>query len=198
MNRQSLIYTVPFTFFVAFAFVALLALTNEGTRKRTAENRQIAEKTAFLEALGIESDEERSPLTIYDSAVTENRTDGLILFEAGQGGAEKKQAVRFSGAGLWGTITGVLAVDSDVSRILGMRIIDHNETPGLGGRIAEDWFQEQFRGERIVDGRIRIRGSGDKDPENGVLDAVTGASRTSQAMEVILNESLRSLQGALR
>jgi Na+-transporting NADH:ubiquinone oxidoreductase subunit C len=197
MNRQSLVYTVPFTFVVAFVFVALLALTNEATRKRTAENRQIAEKTAFLVALGIEVDEERDLPALYDSTVTEYTADGLTLYETEAGGV-RKEAIRFSGAGLWGSITGVLAVDSGVSRILGLRIIDHNETPGLGGRIAEPWFQDQFSGEKIVDGKIRIRGSGDNNPDDGIVDAVTGATRTSQAMEVILNESIRSLQEALR
>ena len=197
MNRQSLLYTVPFTFVVAFVFVALLALSNEGTRVRTAQNQEIAEKTAFLEAFGMATRKDQDPLALYDAAVAVNRVDGLTFYETGAG-VEKKRAVRFSGAGLWGTISGVMAVDSSLSRILGMRIIDHNETPGLGGRIAEDWFQEQFSGERIVDGRIRIRGSGDRDPENGIVDAVTGATRTSQAMQAILNESIQSLQGAFR
>jgi Na+-transporting NADH:ubiquinone oxidoreductase subunit C len=182
---------------VAFAFVAILALTNEGTRRRTAANRQIAEKTAFLDALAIRQTEGQDPLELYASTVEENLVSGLMLYTTEIDG-EKREAVRFSGPGLWGTITGVLAVSSDLSRVLGLEIIDHNETPGLGGRIAENWFKDQFSGEKIVDGRIRIKGSGDSDPENGVVDAVTGATRTSQAMEVIINESIQSLQEVLQ
>ncbi len=32
------------------------------------------------------------------------------------------------------------------TRILGLAFLRHSETPGLGGRITEDWFLEQFRG----------------------------------------------------
>jgi len=197
MNRRGLTYTVIFTFLAAFVFVAVLALTAEGTRPRVELNQRLLETRAILEALGIEYPAPDQIPGIYEERVRERTEEDFTFYEAAVDG-NTRWAVRFSGAGLWGTITGVLALNEELSRIVGFEIVDHNETPGLGGRISEDWFSEQFDGERIPDGTIGIRGDGDTDPENGVVDAVTGATRTSQALEGILNRYIRSLQGALQ
>ena len=104
---------------------------------------------------------------------------------------------QFSGQGLWGTVTGVIAVNRDVSRIIGLDIISHEETPGLGGRIEEDWFKDQFRGEAIPDSGIKVKkgeGGSDNNPDNGIVDGVTGASLTSAAMEVIVNNQIAELR----
>ena len=197
MKSRGLIYTTLFTFVVAFLFVAVLALTNEATRDRTELNRELFEKRAVLGALGIAYEDPQEITTLYDSEVREIPAEGLAVYAARIDG-EERSGVRFSGAGLWGTITGVLALNAELSRTAGFEIIDHNETPGLGGRITESWFKEQFAGERIPEDGIRIRGGGDTDTENGIVDAVTGATRTSRALEGILNESILALRGALR
>ena len=80
--------------------------------------------------------------------------------------------------------------------IVGLDIISHSETPGLGGRIEEDWFKEQFRGELIPPGGVRVmKGEGgmDLDQGNGMVDGVTGASLTSAAMETIVNDEIDML-----
>ena len=196
MKKQGTVYTIIFTFITAFFFVTILALTNEGTRKTTELNQELAEKRAFLNILGIEYEEAADIIAAYDSRITEETIKGVTLYKARVEG-ETRTAVRFSGPGLWGTITGALGVKSDLSRIVGIEIIDQNETPGLGGRITETWFTKQFEGEKIINNRILIRGSGDNSRENGLVDAITGASRTSQAMETIINNSIKSFRDAL-
>ncbi|MDT8298577.1 MAG: FMN-binding protein, partial [Spirochaetaceae bacterium] len=104
---------------------------------------------------------------------------------------------QFQGNGLWGTITGVLAVDSSLSQIIGLDVISHSETPGLGGRIEEDWFKDQFREEQIGPDGITVRkgeGGVDDDKENSTVDGITGASLTSAAMEVIINNEIEYLR----
>ena len=83
-------------------------------------------------------------------------------------------------------------MSGDFERAVGLEIVSHNETPGLGGRVAEKPFTDQFREERIVNATIVIgvAGSGDEDHENGTVDAITGASRTSDGMRVILKREL--------
>lgn len=53
--------------------------------------------------------------------------------------------------GLWGTISGYLAIEDDGSTVRGFTITRHSETPGLGGEIERQWFQENFEGKKIVD-----------------------------------------------
>ena len=60
-------------------------------------------------------------------------------------------ALALRSPGFWGPIDGYLGVDSRAERILGIAFTRQGETPGLGGRIVEAWFREQFRGKPIVD-----------------------------------------------
>ncbi len=193
MNKSSLIYTVIFTFITAFFFVFFLSLANGATEKLVEQNQKSAVQSAVLRALGQSFSD---PVEAYEKLLSEIPAPGSTM-SVGIDGQEV--LIRyFSGSGLWGTVTGILAVEKNLSRIVGLDIISHNETPGLGGRIDEDWFKEQFRGERIPDTGIRIlkgSGKGDDDRENGVVDAVTGASLTSSSMQTIINDAVKALKG---
>jgi Na+-transporting NADH:ubiquinone oxidoreductase subunit C len=200
MNREGLIYTVLVTFVVSFVFVGLLAVANEFTKAQVEQNQLLFERRAILNAMGIEYESTEQVFDIYDQRVTVRDSSGIEMKEATVDG-QTVEAVRFQGAGLWGEITGVIAFERDLSRIVGLDIISHNETPGLGGRIAEPWFTQQFRGERIVGGRIQVTGGdgrGDPDKDNGRVDAVTGATRTSTAVQIMLNDRLAQLEEALQ
>lgn len=203
MKKDSVLYVVVFTFVVCAAFVFFLALANEATKEQVAANRLFAERAAVLDALGIAYATPKEALDLYDKLLREQPVpEGAGAEKAYRYEADGKTytAARITGAGLWGAITIILGADSGVERLTGIQIIVHNETPGLGGRIDEAWFRGQFRGERVGPEGIRIRigaeaqGTGDPDPDNGQLDGVTGASRTSQSMEGIVNGGIRALR----
>ncbi len=196
MKKDTVIYTALFTFVVCMFFVFFLSLANELTRDRVAANRRFAERSAILKALGISFDSPDKVDSLFASDVRTIKSGDTELYGATVGGTARF-AKRFAGSALWGTVRGVLSVDVSVERIEGLEIVSHNETPGLGGRIDESWFKDQFRGERIGPKGIRVRqgsGKGDTDHENGELDAVTGASRTSQSMETIINTEIAALR----
>jgi len=88
--------------------------------------------------------------------------------------------------------------------VRGFEIVDQQETPGLGGRISEPWFSAQFKGKKVLpDGTIAFEqgsGKGNFDPNNGTVDAITGASRTSDFVRALVNRSLalaRQIGGTL-
>lgn len=197
MNKQSTIYSMIFMFIVAFAFVFLLSLTNQATAERVDLNQEVARKSAILSALGVEAESDEEVLERFED-VEQLERDGTTIFETTVDG-ETVFGKEFAGSGLWGTIEGVLGVNGDISRTVGLEIIDHNETPGLGGRITEGWFKEQFEGERIAeDGITFTSGDGDTDYDNAEVDSITGATRTTESMERIINgefEKLQSLVG---
>lgn len=197
MNKQSLMYTVIFTFIVSFLFVLLLAFADGATAERVALNQQLNRQRAILNAMGIEYGDAEDVQTRFDN-VEQIERNGMVLYRTEIDG-ETVFAKEFAGSGLWGQINGVLAVDGGLDRTVGIEIISHNETPGLGGRIDEPWFKQQLRGERIVNGMIEVAGSGDGDADhdNGQIDAITGASRTSESMDTILDKELTALQDAL-
>ena len=194
MNRESFLYVVVFTFLVAFVFVFVIALADGATAERVARNRELVTAQAFLNAVGRPEDDGATALQTFERLFGAVEGDSVIRARVDDQDVLVKQ---FRGDGLWGTITGVLAVDSGVTRIVGLDIISHSETPGLGGRIEEDWFKDQFRNERISAEGITVRkgeGTTDDDPDNGTVDGVTGASLTSAAMQVIINNEIDGLR----
>lgn len=205
MKRDGMLYTVLFTFVICIVFVFFLALANELTKDRVAANRRLSERSAILAALGIVYSAPSQVDALYTIQVTELKTEQGMIYKATVDN-QNRYAAMVAGPGLWGTIRAILAVDEPVERIEGFRIVSHNETPGLGGRIDEGWFQAQFKGERIGAGGIAVlqgSGKGDPDPDNSQVDAVTGASRTSQAIQDIVNKEIRVFetlrdQGGLR
>lgn len=193
MNKQSTIYSMVFMFIVAFAFVFLLSLTNEATQERVELNEEVERKRAILSALSVEGLSDEEVLSRFEEVERLERDETTVFRSTVDG--ETAFAKEFAGSALWGTIEGVLGVNGDVSRTTGLEIIDHNETPGLGGRITEGWFQEQFAGERIgSEGIAFTAGDGDTDYDNAEVDGITGATRTTESMERIINKEIERLQ----
>jgi Na+-transporting NADH:ubiquinone oxidoreductase subunit C len=98
------------------------------------------------------------------------------------------------GPGFWGPIWGMVAVNPDATRIIGISFYKHSETPGLGGRITEPWFKKQFEGLALQpaeeDRKIFYLKTSGKKASPNELDAITGATGTSRAVEAFLNREL--------
>ena len=91
--------------------------------------------------------------------------------------------IPMKGNGLWGPISGYIAVAADGSTIVGANFDHKSETPGLGGEITTEKFQSQFSGKRIR--------------ENGQLkpiefDAITGATKTSNGVKEMIDKTLEA------
>ena len=104
-------------------------------------------------------------------------------------------AVPFSGPGLWGGIEGVMALEPDLVTIRGVRFYKQEETPGLGGEIGSDTFQNQFAGKRMISPEgvagFRIVKPGTGADVNSV-DGISGATLTgkflTQGLKDVLTE----------
>ncbi len=76
--------------------------------------------------------------------------------------------------GYSGDIDVMVGVDSE-GRVLGIEVIRHAETPGLGDKIHEPWFRKQFVGEGAqTDWRVRKDG--------GPFEQLTGATISARAV----------------
>lgn len=195
MNKQGTFYTIIFIFIVSFAFVFLLSMTNQVTVEQVELNQELARRQAILNAMGIEAVTQQEIQEEFEQ-ITGDSEQGLYVATID---GERVYATSFAGAGLWGTISGFLAVSADFNTIVGIEIVDDNETPGLGGRINEEWFKQQFVGEDISGGRLEVtmlEGDGDPNKDNGLVDGVTGATRTSDSIESIVNNQLSRLQSS--
>ena len=82
----------------------------------------------------------------------------------------------------------MVAVDPDAGVFGQLRILEHNETPGLGARIEEAWFQRQMAGKT---GPFVLKPEGTRSEAPTEIDAITGATLSSAAVRDILNAVVR-------
>ena len=107
------------------------------------------------------------------------------------------------GAGLWGPIWGYVAVNDDGNTIYGANFSHEGETPGLGARIAEQPFQDEFKDKHLfVDGEfksIAVLKRGQK-ATNGAeqIDALTGATITSRGVSDMMADCLAPYEAFLK
>ncbi len=94
------------------------------------------------------------------------------------------------GTGWLGKITLLVAFDVEKSLVLGLDVLEHGETPGLGAGIVEKPFCEQFRGLPAVPGvtacKVKVR--------DGEFDGISGATMTSKAVEEIVNNAISEIR----
>lgn len=93
------------------------------------------------------------------------------------------------GYGLWSTMMGFLALESDYNTVVGLGFYDHAETPGLGGEIDNPRWQRIWEGKKLFDeqGEVAfevIKGSVDSDTSNAEhrVDGLSGATLTGRGV----------------
>ncbi len=92
------------------------------------------------------------------------------------------------GAGYQSVLKGYLALRGDLDTIAALTFHEHNETPGMGAKIADPAWQALWSGKRVADaaGAIRIRavrGDGEGPHE---VDGISGATRTLTGINNLL------------
>ena len=107
-----------------------------------------------------------------------------------------------SGKGLWSTLFGYFAIDSnDYSTVKGITFYKHKETPGLGGEVEADWFKKQFiQNKKIYDvdnelSSITVTKAGKVIPNDPhQVDGISGATITSKGVSDFLLRDLKKYQ----
>ena len=112
-----------------------------------------------------------------------------------------------SGKGLWSTLFGFLALDKDKNTVKGITFYKHGETPGLGGEVDKEWFQNNFVGKKIFNDKNDlvsvevIKGKSNtlsKSDQMHAVDGISGATITSKGVSDFLLRDLVRYEGFLR
>ncbi len=94
------------------------------------------------------------------------------------------------GQGMWSTLYGYIALESDLNTIAAVSFYEQAETAGLGDQIMRPDWQARWQGKQIYDsmGALRFRVSGGSVPESlrNQVDALTGATVTSDAVTALI------------
>lgn len=217
-NSYTIIYSVVMVIVVAF----LLAFVFQALKPAQDANVALDKKKQILYALNIRNlnDEEAAAkykeVVLSDDIIDES---GRVI-EKGEPGAEdhgfkqdskgfkegklalftcnvdgkKKYVIPVYGMGLWGAISGYIAVNDDKATVYGAYFNHESETAGLGAEIKDNQkWQELFQGKKLFAGdSTKIALSVSKKPENPEteVDAVTGATLTSNGVTDMLHTCL--------
>ncbi|MCJ7579155.1 MAG: FMN-binding protein [Candidatus Aminicenantes bacterium] len=197
MKKQAL--SILYMFLITLFFASLVSAVKFLNEAKIETNQIVKLQRVILKVLDIpvqdpiSYDELRRLFTAQIKNIQVGQKILYIGYEQ-DGRTIRGYAVPVGGPGFWGPIEGLVGVSPDATKILGLAFTKHNETPGLGGRITEDWFSDQFKGLSLypLEGSQNIfsfTAEGTQKSPNE-LDAITGASNTSSAVETFLNQDL--------
>ncbi len=90
----------------------------------------------------------------------------------------------------------VFGLSLDGESILGLSVVENKETPGLGNRIVEDAWRAQYAG--LDAGQAIAVVKRPRRDESREVQAISGATISSQAVTRIVNDANRELGPELR
>ena len=197
--KNNPVYSIAFIVLLCVICAGVLTGANLAWQSRIDENKQLDIKRATVEAAGlveIATATRDEVLAAHAQCITTLNNDGFIVYEirsTGPDGDITGYAVPFEAKGKYGPIKGILAVNSTKEKILGLRIYEQQETPGLGGRIGDDEWLVQFTGKGTrFEGAPGVLITSKKKTDE-TIDAISGASKTMFALNVAIDESIAGL-----
>lgn len=188
---KSLVRILIFVIVMGTASASLLLGVSLYTAPLIARNEELKLKSAVLDVLDIAYSKDAAP-AIFDSTVKVVKQGGCTFYNSSDGAV----AFEFAGPGLWGPISGIASLEKDLKTIRTIKVTYQEETPGLGGRIAEKNYLKQFKSKEVLP-RLVFTPEGKASRKNEV-DAITGATGSSRAFEKLINENLKKYLTALK
>ncbi len=187
--KLAVLTKTPIGFMLLLAFCSSMLLMT--TRTAIGERAEVSLRSldALLQIAGEEIlPVEEQVLDRFNSLFI-RRSGGRIKFWQGRAN-QHLWACEATGNGMWSEITLVFIIDRKSFQMQGLRVVEQNETAGLGSQITEMAFLDQFNG--IVAARgVKLAAARVMDNQ---FDAITGATRSCLAVEKIVNRALQLLQ----
>lgn len=92
-----------------------------------------------------------------------------------------------SDKGYSGLIRVIVGVQPD-GEIISIGILEQKETPGLGSKITEDWFIDQYKGKSLENARWAVK------KDNGDFEQISGATISPRAVTDAVQKGLQAYQ----
>ncbi len=214
LNERSW-YPIAFMLVVSIVFIGLLALFYRSNEPRIRQAQQRAFRSQILslfteeigsvtgltraELLSAEELDQNylrfiKPVLMPDgsSAYYRSLADGTLL----------GYCFDITGKGLWGTMRALVAMKPDLMTVINLSVYDQMETPGLGARITEDKFRDQFAGKVLYEDdkpvSLTLVPEDAVDPYLTEIRQVTGATITSRSVLDMLYKELTYVRNRIR
>ena len=223
MKTNSNSYTIIYSVIIVVIVALLLAFVFQALKPMQDANVALDKKKQILNSLNIrdlndaQADAKYKEVIVADRVIDEK---GKVLLPGTTGGenagfkleskdykegklalyicrvnGETKYVIPVYGMGLWGPISGYIALNADKSTIYGVYFNHESETAGLGAEIKDNKaWQEKFQGKKLFkngdDKAIALSVEKKVEDPTTQVDAVTGATLTSNGVRDMLHEAL--------
>lgn len=120
-----------------------------------------------------------------DIAKISRRANQAVVYIVERDGRFDKMILPVHGYGLWSTLYGFLALESDLNTVAGLGFYDHAETPGLGGEVDNPRWKALWPGKQVYQQERVLLGlaKGAANPNSDYqIDGLAGATLTSRGV----------------
>ncbi len=172
-----LVLTLALTFGAALAAVEATLAEKIQTNKLDETKSQIPSLVPGATGGQVESIE---GLDVYRAVDAAGKQVGWVLPAGGQGFADRIEVL--------------IGLDNQARTITGMYVLSQKETPGLGNKIVEPTWREQFAGKTTA---VPLSVTKNQNASESEIQAVTGATISSQSVTQIVNETVAKIRKSL-
>ena len=130
--------------------------------------------------IGVEKNGVSRFYPVYDLRLKDGSLAGHVAKAAAQGYADKIELL--------------LGLDAGGNKITGLFILDQKETPGLGNKILEQPWRDQFTG-KAADTPLVVVKTGAAKPNE--IDGISGATISSRSVAGIVNTTIADIRDKL-
>jgi len=118
-------------------------------------------------------------ITIYEGIDEDEKIVGYAIVGEGNGFQDK--------------IKLIVGIDTSLQSFLGMEVLESSETPGLGAKVAEEPFKIQVKSLKLKRNVPIGYVKDEKNKKETDIQAITGATVSSEAVVEILNEVFKEI-----
>ena len=224
LNTNSNLYTIVYSAILVIVVAFLLAFVSKGLEGRQQANVALDKKKQILNSLNLRDLDDATAAAKYKEVVIsddivnvkgelkkndkkDNESFGFKLNSADYKNGElaiftckvdgaTKYVIPVYGAGLWGPISGYIALNEDCETVFGAYFDHEGETAGLGAEIKDDSsWQDKFKEKKLFapeSDKVALSVEKNVDKENAAyqVEAVTGATLTSNGVRDMLQEGI--------
>jgi len=110
---------------------------------------------------------------VYRAMDADGKQVGWVVAASGQGFADKIELL--------------IGVDMSLAKITGLYVLDQKETPGLGNKIVDAKWRDQFQGKPMDQSLVVVKTTPDAANQ---IEGVTGATISSDSVVSIVNTAI--------
>ncbi|SET00133.1 NADH:ubiquinone reductase (Na(+)-transporting) subunit C [Prevotella sp. kh1p2] len=223
LNTNSNTYTIVYSTIIVVVVAFLLAFVFQALKPVQDANVALDKKKQILNSLNLRGLNDADAAKMYKEVIIADEiidASGKVL-KPGTAGGEKdgftlnsadfkagklalyicnvkgktKYVIPVYGMGLWGPISGYIAINEDKATVYGAYFTHESETAGLGAEIKDNQsWQEKFAGKKLFSSAgtagIALSVSKKVDDPTTQVDGVTGATLTSNGVTEMLHDGL--------